>query len=96
MMMRIIVVPIYVLPSSFVNTSYLLSQAIDNVSIKHFICKCAFTIYFEIWNCTVFFWHLYYNTLPQLNASKIAAILLSMELRNIVECKPGKIYTTIY
>lgn len=37
-----------------------------------------------------------YSTLPQLNASKIAAILLSMELRNIVECKPGKIYTTIY
>lgn len=36
------------------------------------------------------------NTLPQLNASKIAALLLSMELRNIVECKPGKIYTTIY
>lgn len=34
--------------------------------------------------------------LPTLNFSRIAALLLSMELRGIVECKPGKIYTTIY
>ena len=34
--------------------------------------------------------------LPDLNASRIASLLLTMELKGIIECKPGKVYTTIY
>ena len=34
--------------------------------------------------------------LPELNASRIASLLLTMELKGIIECKPGKVYTTIY
>lgn len=34
--------------------------------------------------------------LPELKASRIASLLLSMELKSIIECKPGKVYTTIY
>ncbi|MCQ2272009.1 MAG: DNA-processing protein DprA [Bacteroidales bacterium] len=34
--------------------------------------------------------------LPELAPSKIAALLLSLELKGVIECKPGKVYTTIY
>ena len=34
--------------------------------------------------------------LPELNASRIASLLLTMELKGVIECKPGKVYTTIY
>lgn len=36
------------------------------------------------------------DALPELTPSKISALLLSLELKGVVECKPGKVYTTIY
>lgn len=34
--------------------------------------------------------------LPELKASHIASLLLNLELKGVIECKPGKVYTTIY
>jgi DNA processing protein len=34
--------------------------------------------------------------LPGFNSSQIASLLLNMELKGAIECKPGKVYTTIY
>lgn len=36
------------------------------------------------------------SQLQDINASRIASLLLNMELKGMIECKPGKIYTTIY
>lgn len=36
------------------------------------------------------------SKLPDLKATRIASLLLTMELKGIIECKPGKVYTTIY
>lgn len=34
--------------------------------------------------------------LPDMTSSHIASLLLGMELKGVVECRPGKFYTTIY
>lgn len=36
------------------------------------------------------------GNLPELYPSRIASLLLTMELKGVIECKPGKVYTTIY
>lgn len=36
------------------------------------------------------------SKVPELNSSRIASLLLTMELKGVIECKPGKVYTTIY
>ena len=34
--------------------------------------------------------------IPSLSYPRLASLLLTMELKGIIECKPGKVYTTIY
>ena len=34
--------------------------------------------------------------IPELSSPRLASLLLALELKGIIECKPGKVYTTIY